>query len=84
LPQHYRYDFAGYRATLLQQLSFLKAKDKNKFYPGVLIQNAAYNPSVSFLTEMVNENRKNGISGECFWFFEGVKKFPIYFESYNK
>ena len=84
LPQHYRYDFAGYRATLLQQLSFLKAKDKNKFYPGVLIQNAAYNPSVSFLTEMVNENRKNGISGECFWFFEGVKKFPTYFESYNK
>lgn len=84
LPQHYRYDFAAYKATLLQQLTFVKAKDKSKFYPGVLIQNASYNPSIEFMTEMINENRRNGIAGESFWFFEGVKKFPTYFETYNK
>lgn len=84
LPQHYRYDFAAYKATLLQQLALVKSKDKNKFYPGVLIQNAAYNPSVEFMTEMINENRRNGVLGESFWFFEGVKKFPTYFSTYNK
>ncbi|MBC7617261.1 MAG: family 10 glycosylhydrolase [Pedobacter sp.] len=84
LPQHYRYDIAAYKSTLAQQLSYVKAKDKNKFYPGVLIQNAAYNPPLDFMTEMVNENRRNGIAGESFWFFEGVKKFPTYFEVYNK
>ncbi len=84
LPQNYRYDIAAYKATLAQQLSYLKAKDKGKFFPGMLIQNASYNPSITFLTEMVNENRKNGISGESFWFFEGIKQFPTYFQAYNK
>lgn len=84
LPQVYRYDFAGYKATLAQQLTYLKPQFKSKFYPGMLIQNAAYNPTVEFMTEMVNENRRNGIQGESFWFFEGVKKFPTYFGTYNK
>jgi uncharacterized lipoprotein YddW (UPF0748 family) len=84
LPQHYRYDIAAYKATLAQQLTYLKAKDKSKFYPGVLLQNADYNPTVELMTDMINENRRNGIQGESFWFFEGVKKFPTYFETYNK
>lgn len=84
IPQIYRYDFSAYKATLAQQLSYLKTKDKAKFYPGMLIQNADYNPTETFLTQMVNENRANGIVGESFWFFEGVKKFPAYFEPYNK
>lgn len=84
LPQIYRYDFAAYKATLAQQLTYLKPQYKTKFYPGILMQNADYNPSEQFVTQMVNENRVNGVAGEGFWFFEGVKKFPVYFESYNK
>ncbi len=84
LPQVYRYDFAAYKATLAQQLTFVKSKDKNKFYPGILMQNADYNPTEKFVIDMINENRANGIVGESFWFFEGVKKFPAYFETYNK
>lgn len=84
LPQVYRYDFASYKSTLAQQLTFVKSKDKAKFYPGMLIQNAAYNPSSDFLTQMINENRSNGISGEGFWFFEGLSKFPTYFKTYNQ
>lgn len=84
LPQHYRYDIAAYRTTLVQQLSYVKAKDKSKFYPGVLIQNGSYNPTSDFMIEMINENRKNGVPGESFWFFEGIKSFPSYFQSYNK
>lgn len=84
LPQVYRYDIAAYKTTLAQQLTYLKPQYASKFFPGMLIQNADYNPSVQFLTDMVNENRRNGIAGEGFWFFEGVKKFPAYFEAYNK
>lgn len=84
LPQVYRYDIGAYRTTLAQQLSYLKPQFKNKFYPGILIQNAGVNPSLDFMMEMINENRKNGVNGESFWFFEGIKKFPTYFQSYNK
>lgn len=84
LPQVYRYDIVAYRATLAQQLTYLKPQFKTKFYPGILIQNAGINPSVEFMTEMINENRRNGVRGESFWFFEGIKKFPAYFATYNK
>ena len=84
LPQVYRYDISAYKTTLAQQLTYLKPQFKSKFYPGVLVQNAAYNPSIEFMTAMINENRRNGIAGESFWFFEGIKKFPSYFEVYNK
>lgn len=83
IPQHYRYDIAAYQATLKQQISFLKPQHRSKFYPGVLIQNADYNPSSEFLNQMIQENRRQGIYGESFWFFEGLKKFPQFFNSYN-
>ena len=83
-PQHYRYDIAGYQATLKQQLDYLKPKDRLKFFPGVLIQNGVYNPSNEFLNQMINENRRQGIMGESFWFFEGLKKFPQFFETYKQ
>lgn len=84
IPQHYRYDIAAYQAVLKQQLSYLEAKDRGKFYPGVLIQNADYNPSLEFFNQMINENRRQGITGESFWFFEGVKKFPQFFQLYKE
>src|SRR5690606_41072229 len=76
IPQVYRYDITAYQATLQQQLDFLKPAHRAKFYPGVLLQNADYNPSTEFLEQMIDENRRQGIHGESFWFFEGLKKFP--------
>lgn len=84
IPQHYRYDIDAYQATLLQQLTFLQPKDKGKFYPGVLIRNGDYTPSLEFLQKMIEVNRRNGLPGECFWFYEGVAKFPAFFETYHK
>ncbi len=83
-PQNYRYDFTSYQTTLKQQVGYLNAKDRGKFFPGLLIQNADYNPSSEFLSQMVEENRRQGIEGECFWFFEGLEKFPAFFETYKK
>ena len=84
IPQHYRYDIDAYRSVLLQQLSYLSGKNRRKFYPGVLIQNGSYNPSLEYLTQMVETNRANGVEGECFWFYEGILKFPEYFSNYRK
>lgn len=84
LPQVYRYSIAEYQATLSQQITFLKTKDRGKFYPGLLIQNGSYNPTEELLREMVNENRRKGIQGESFWFYEGTKAFGSFFETYNK
>ncbi len=84
IPQVYRYDIDAYNATLEQQLKYLPAKDRGKFYPGMLIQNGDYNPSEEFLTKMIETNRRNGIAGESFWFYEGVKKFPEFFSTYHK
>ncbi|QHL87602.1 family 10 glycosylhydrolase [Nibribacter ruber] len=84
LPQHYRYDITAYQAVLKQQLSFLEPQHRSKFFPGVLIQNADYNPSPEFLSQMVAENRRQGITGESFWFFEGIKKFPEFFAAYKQ
>lgn len=84
IPQHYRYDINAYQSTLIQQLGYLQPKDRGKFYPGVLIQNGTYNPSDVFLRQMIEENRRQGITGECFWFYEGLSKFPSFFEQYKK
>ena len=83
IPQVYRYDFNAYQTTLKQQLDYLKPQHRGKFFPGILIQNADYNPSGDFLNQMIQENRRQGITGESFWFFEGIKKFPEFFTNYR-
>lgn len=84
IPQHYRYNIEAYQQVLKQQIGFLDAKDRGKFFPGMLIQNADYNPSPEFLKQMIEENRRQGFAGESFWFYEGLKKFPEFFKQYNK
>ena len=77
LPQVYRYNIESYRATLLEQIKYLKPGEKEIFFPGILLQvNDKNIPTDKFLREMILENRKNGIKGESFFFFEGLKKYP--------
>lgn len=80
IPQLYRYDFVSYQSTLKAQVAALKnSADKSKLYAGVLIQSGTYNSSNLFLEQMINENRANGISGEIFFFYEGLKFNSEYF-----
>jgi uncharacterized lipoprotein YddW (UPF0748 family) len=83
IPQIYRYNIDSYQKTLSEQLRYVGAKDRHKIFPGMLIQNGDYNPDSVFLEKMIEANRRNGILGEAFWFFEGIKKFPSFFETYN-
>lgn len=72
IPQIYRYDIAAYKATLAQQKPLFKNK-LNLFTPGVLLKVASYLPTDSYLTEMIQANRAEGLKGEVFFFYEGVK-----------
>lgn len=82
-PQVYRYNFEAYSRTLSDQIKLLREGEKSKFFPGVLLQVNGKSPSEGFLDSMIVENRKNGIKGECFFFFEGLKKHPDYFKKYG-
>ncbi len=80
IPQLYRYDFPAYQQTLKSQLDLLKnSADRNKLYAGILLQTGTYNASNEFVEQMVNENRRMGVGGEVFFFFEGLKFNSAYF-----
>jgi uncharacterized lipoprotein YddW (UPF0748 family) len=83
VPQVYRYNMKAYSSTLQAQVNCLKEGEKEKFFPGVLLQYNGKSPSEGFLDSMIMENRKYGIKGECFFFFEGLKKHPDYFKTYG-
>ncbi|TDO97002.1 glycoside hydrolase family 10 protein [Flavobacterium sp. 245] len=79
IPQIYRKTIESYTNTLEAQVSFLKGDQKKKFFSGVLLQVSGINPSPEFLKEMIDANRKAGVNGESFFFYEGLKAFPDYF-----
>lgn len=79
IPQVYRKTIENYEATLKAQVSFLKKDQKNKFYSGVLLQVNGINPELGFLKDMIKVNRKAGVKGESFFFYEGLKVYPDYF-----
>lgn len=85
VPQIYRKTIESYTSTLEAQISFLKGDQKKKFFSGVLLQVNGINPSPEFLKEMIDANRKAGVKGESFFFYEGLKAFPDYFtKEYTK
>ena len=85
-PQLYRYDIERYKSTLDEMMvNYIKPDDIKKLYPGVLLKVGEYYPTEEYLKEMIAVNRKYGIEGEVFFFYEGLKKYPdlIKKEIYN-
>lgn len=77
IPQLYRYELPDYKKILDDIVNGqIAKKDLKKFYPGILIKVGTYNASPEFLRKMIEENRKKGIEGEVFFFYEGLKKYP--------
>lgn len=83
-PQIYRYNLQKYETTLKATLQYLPTDKKALFYPGLLIKVDGYTPDSQFLKKMVEVNRENGVMGEVFFFFEGIKLHREYFRSYAK
>lgn len=82
IPQIYRYDIANYRSTLAQQVKVTGSNSK-KLYAGMLIKNGTYKPEVSFIKGMIEANRSNSITGECFWYYNGLKENDTFFQTYK-
>lgn len=84
-PQVYRYNIKDYKSAMELIVGNQINKDNlKKFYPGVLLKVGDYYPSNDFLKEMIEVNRKYGISGEVFFFYEGIKKYPDFFKEIYK
>ncbi len=85
VPQVYRYKFDSYEKELDKIIaSQVHSSNKNKVYPGILLQVDKYNPTELFLKQMVEKNRSLGLNGEVYFFYEGVKKFKKYFNDIYK
>ncbi len=84
-PQVYRYNIKDYKSAMELIVGNQINKDNlKKFYPGVLLKVGDYYPSTDFLKQMIEVNRKYGINGEVFFFYEGIKKYPDFFKEIYK
>lgn len=81
-PQVYRYQFERYQkeiALIKQQVG--EEKFRTMVFPGILLRVGDYYAPLDFLEKMIAENRKNGVNGEVFFYYEGLKKYPDFFKN---
>jgi len=79
IPQVYRYNMKAYAATLDANLEFMPKEKRTELVPGVLLKVNDYVPSKRFLKKMIKANRKQGLTGEVFFFYEGLKEHERFF-----
>lgn len=72
-PQLYRFDLGQYRFEVQKALSFTRAQDRAKLFPGVLIKSGSRLAHPDTVVAAVRYNRQNGINGEVFFFYEGLR-----------
>jgi uncharacterized lipoprotein YddW (UPF0748 family) len=75
-PQVYRRDLGRYRETLASQQPNALGLDpatQERIVPGVLMQVGDYRISADDLVEVVAANRAQGVRGEVFFFYEGLR-----------
>lgn len=80
-PQIYRYDIEKYRNELQKMATEqLSPSELHRVFPGILLKVGDYVASDSLLQQMVEENRKVGMDGEVFFFYEGLKRRVSFFD----
>ncbi|MCX8056327.1 MAG: family 10 glycosylhydrolase [Ignavibacteria bacterium] len=84
-PQLYRYKIEDYEKLLDDIVNHQIEKTKlSKFYPGILLKIGSYYASPELLKKKIELNRKYGINGEVYFFYEGLKKTPELFKEIYK
>lgn len=84
-PQLYRYKFEDYEKLLLEIVTQqIEKKNLFKFYPGILLKVGSYYASPELLRKKIELNRKHGINGEVYFFYEGLKKYSEFFKEVYK
>ncbi len=86
-PQLYRKDFKAYQQTL-QAITRgqIRESDKHRLTPGILLDAGKnYRASDALITEMIEENRREGVIGEVYFFNEGVRaRLPLLKKLYSR
>lgn len=81
VPQIYRYNFESYQAELGKILhEQVDSSHWHKLYPGILLRVGDYYAQDSLLDLFVRENRKQGLEGEVFFYYEGLSKRKEFFQ----
>ncbi|KUJ82973.1 hypothetical protein AWR36_010545 [Microbulbifer flavimaris] len=75
VPQVYRHNLADYESALQQTLALIPDGERQKFVPGVLIKVGDQLPSPVLFEGMLAANRRAGLLGEVFFFYEGLEHF---------
>lgn len=78
IPQCYRYDINAYNSLIIQQKN-LHRNSNIPHYPGIILKSGTYVASAGMLSQMIQANRNNGLKGESFFFYEGIKDIPSWF-----
>lgn len=73
-PQFYRTNFTRYKKEVERLKSVFTASQRQKFAPGIAFRANNINLSASDIVQMVQLNRSSGLSGQSFFFFEGLTK----------
>jgi len=76
-PQVYRREVSEYRRFLTKQQSEEAGWDAENvlgFYPGVLMKVGDYRMTPEALKEVIRTNRRRGMDGEVFFFYEGLRE----------
>ncbi|MBK9291853.1 MAG: family 10 glycosylhydrolase [Bacteroidetes bacterium] len=75
VPQVYRKDSAFYTRTLEATYNYILPEKRHLLVPGVLIRVGDWQPSEAYFRYMIQENRRMGLNGEVFFFYEGLHRY---------
>ena len=81
-PQLYRKDSSSYQQTLQDNLSYILPEKRHLVYPGVLIRAGQYNASPDYFEYMLKQNRKAGLEGEVYFFYEALEHYETLLKEY--
>lgn len=82
MPQVYRYNFEAYARTLDDMVKQVGPRHLPKVFPGLLTSLAdGYRVKTDLLKKCIQYNRQKGINGEVFFYFEGLRSNPEFYQN---
>lgn len=82
-PQLYRKDLKNYQAVLQAVMrEQLNSAQRSIVFPGILLKlGSGYQASTELITQMIEANRREGVTGEIYFYHEGVRQQKTFFKS---
>ncbi len=82
MPQVYRYNYEAYSKTLDALITQTMPQYEGRVFPGVLTSlGDGYRIDEALLDSCIRYNRSKGIKGEVFFYFEGLRQSPDFYQN---